>query len=114
MTKSIAMIAALAALLAGCGKAEADSAAQLVDEARVIYEGRTKGSPGKLPGTFVLGREDVGLCIEQMESAQAKLKQLKGQYPTTEAATSSETRSLEGAVASQLGTCRGIKQQQGW
>lgn len=114
MTRTIAIMAALAAMLAGCGKAEADSAAQLVGEARTIYEGRTKGSAGKLPGTFVLGREDVGLCIEQMESAQAKLELLQKEYPETEAAASSETKSLMGAVASQLSTCRGIKHQQGW
>lgn len=116
MTRTIAIMAALAALLAGCGKAEAeaDSAARLVGEARTIYEGRTKGSAGKLPGTFVLGREDVGLCIEQMESAQAKLELLQKEYPETEAAASSETKSLMGAVASQLSTCRGIKHQQGW
>lgn len=114
MTRPLAIIAGLSTLLAGCGNAEADSAALLVSEARTIYETRAKGSPGKLPGTFVLGREDVGLCIEQMESAQEKLDQLKKQYPETEAAVSSETKSLAGAVARQLSTCRGIKHRQGW
>ncbi|WP_156176516.1 hypothetical protein [Pseudomonas veronii] len=114
MTRTIATIAALASPLTGCGNAEADAAAQLVNEARSIYEGRAKGSPGKLPGNFVLGREDIGRCVEQMEMAHTKLKQVKSDYPTTEAATSSETRRLENAVVSQLGTCRSIKQKQGW
>ncbi len=112
--RCIVIIAALATQLAGCAKAESNTAAQLVDEARAIYEGRTKGKPGKFPGTFILGREDVGLCIEQLEVAQAKLKQVKAQYPKTVDATSSETQNLDEAVASQLGTCRRIKQQQGW
>lgn len=117
MTKFMAHAVLLgSAILAGCGDADADAdaAGGLVGEARAIYEGRTKGTPGKLPGTFILAKADVALCIEQMESAQGKLQQLQANYPTTEVAAAGETRSLEGAVASQLGTCRNIKKQQGW
>lgn len=111
--KVIALLFAVAGFLTGCGDSEKRDAAELVNEAQVIFDGRVKGSPGKLPGTTILSGDDVAVCVEQMEQALAKLRRVQSDYPGENITAAPETQALEGAVASRLGTCKDIQRRQG-
>lgn len=100
-------------LLSGCGDADVDAAAQLVGEAQALYDGRVRGSPGKLPGTFILSKEDIRLCVNQMEQARAKLQQLHSEYSGEKATLAIETKILEGAIISRLGSCNEMQHRFG-
>jgi hypothetical protein len=113
MKKAIASLMLLCALT-GCVDSAEKEASTLISEAKDIYDTRYRGEPGKISGTFVLDKAYVAKCIDQMQSAQAKLNKVNTEYSTTEIAHNPWTQKLSGLVSSQISSCKQIKTQQGW
>jgi hypothetical protein len=94
-----------ALVLSGCGDSDDGNAAQLIEDARSLYRGHVSQK---------LDKASVSNCVDVLEDASRRLKEAHELYPNALIVTASETKTLEGQVAERLGTCRQIKQQQGW